>query len=459
MHLPIPRRSIPAALLVLAACLVWPHPGRAFEVFRHANMAGEVLATQGVPGVALTYIKQGCRLPDLDGCREHCYCPSWLQWVAGCEPDSATIVDLLSADHFDNNRLVESILTVNARVDVARGILLGLAGANPRPAGWQRDFAVSMIIFGKALHAVQDFYAHSNWMECQRDLVRIGGGLTDLPLWTGEQWGCSTPIGGVTVSGLQTGFVDIATPAGSVTHAALNKDSPSSPEGAIQLRRIFPSTLIGTYYEIVSGQVGGTFAAYSNDGVAPRHTIRAWEALLYGVAVYNNGPVKSAGYRATVTAAAAAEALTITDLLAEAAADSCVQAMAQRIEELLTAWDVNDPSAYPYSDFDADGLPVEAVASVPDAMAGRLDQNFPNPFNPATTIGFHLPRADRVTLVIYDMGGHKVRTLVDADLALGSYSETWDGRDDGGRSVAAGGYMYVLTAGDWNRSQRMVLVK
>jgi flagellar hook assembly protein FlgD len=64
-----------------------------------------------------------------------------------------------------------------------------------------------------------------------------------------------------------------------------------------------------------------------------------------------------------------------------------------------------------------------------------------------------------VTLAIYDLGGHRLRTLVDADLAPGSYSEAWDGRDDAGRSVAAGSYMYVLGTGDWNRSQRMVLVK
>lgn len=449
----------PVFLVAFMSGLTWPVSGRAFEVFRHANMAGEVLATQGVPGVALAYIKQGCRLPDLDGCREHCYCPSWLQWAAGCHPDSATVINLLSADHFDNNRLDESILTVNARVEAARSILLGLAQANPKPAGWRRDFALALIVFGKALHGVQDFYAHSNWVECQRDLVRIGGSIADLPMWTGEPWGCSTSIGGVTVSGLQTGYVDIAPPAGSVTHDALNKDSPSSAQGAIQIRRIFPSTVIATQYETVSGQLGGTFATYSNDGVAPRHTIRAWEAVLYGVAVYNNGPVKAGGYATGVSAVAAAEATSILDLLAEAAADSGVQATAQLIDDLQADWDVNDPSAFPYDDFDADGLPVEYVAAVPAATGARLDQNFPNPFNPVTTIRFHLARADRVTLTIHDLGGHGVRTLVDADLAPGSYSRTWDGRDDAGRSVAAGTYMYVLSTGDWNRSQRMVLVK
>ena len=91
--------------------------------------------------------------------------------------------------------------------------------------------------------------------------------------------------------------------------------------------------------------------------------------------------------------------------------------MAQRIEDLLANWDVNDPSAYPYEDFDADGLPIEPVAAVPGQAPARLDQNYPNPFNPVTTIGFHLARADRVTLAIYDLGGHKVRTLLDDDLA------------------------------------------
>jgi len=457
------RRAVAPLIAVhVFAVTLWlagPAPASAFEVFRHANMAGEVLATQGVPGIALTLIKQGCRLPDLDGCRESCYCPSWLQWAAGCEPDSATIVNVLSADHFDNNQLDQSIITVNARVEAARQILLGLAQANPRPAGWQRDFALALIVFGKALHAVQDFYAHSNWVECQKDLVRIGGSISDLPMWNGEDWGCSTVIGGVTVSGLQTGYVDIPTPAGSVTHDALNKDSPSSAQGAIQIRRIFPSTVIATYYETVSGQLGGTFAAYTNDGVAPRHTIRAWEAVLYGIAVYNNGGVKNGGAFEPITAVAAAEALAIQDLLTAAAADSTVQATAQAIEELLADWDVNDPSAYPYDDFDADGLPLAAVAAVPTFEPARLEQNFPNPFNPVTTIRFHLARADRVTLAIYDLGGRVIRTLVDADLEQGDYSEAWDGRDSAGQRVAAGGYLYVLSTGDWNRSQRMVLVK
>lgn len=448
-----------SALALLAAIAMSPAPARAFEVFRHANMAGEVLATQGVPGVALAYIKQGCRLPDLDGCREHCYCPSWLQWAAGCHPDSATVIDLLSPDHFDNNRLDESILTVNARVDAARQILLGLAQANPKPAGWRRDFALALIVFGKALHAVQDFYAHSNWVECQKDLVRIGGGIDDLPMWDGTQWGCNTPIGGVSVTGVQTGYVDIAPPAGSVTHDALNKDSPSSAQGAIEIRRIFPNTLIATYYGTVSGQVGGTFAAYTNEGAAPRHTIRAWEAVLYGVAVYSSGPVKGAGYRPQVDAVAAAEALAIGDLLAEAAADPEVQATAQQIDDLLAGWDVNDPSAYPYDDFDADGLPLAPVAGVPAAAPARLEQNFPNPFNPSTSIRFHLALAARVRLVIVDLGGHAVRTLVDGVREPGTYTETWDGRDEAGRRVAAGSYLYVLDTGGWNRSQRLVMVK
>lgn len=462
-HPAVPARTRRAALAALvvagASCLVSPPNVRAFEVFRHANMAGEVLATQGVPGVALAYIKQGCRLPDLDGCREHCYCPSWLQWAAGCHPDSATVIDLLSPDHFDNNRLDESILTINARVDAARQILLGLAQANPRPAGWRRDFALALIVFGKALHAVQDFYAHSNWVECQKDLVRIGGGIDDLPMWDGTQWGCNTPIGGVAVTGVQTGYVDIAPPAGSVTHAVLNKDSPSSAQGALEIRRIFPNSLIATYYETVSGQLGGTFGAYTNEGAAPRHTIRAWEAVLYGIAVYGSGPVKGAGGRATIDATAAAEATAIGDLLAEAAADPEVQATASRIDELLADWDVNDPSAYPYGDFDADGLPLEIAAATPAVLPAFLEQNFPNPFNPSTTIRFHLALPARVSLVIVDLGGHVVRTLVDEDRAPGPHEVEWDGRDESGRRVAAGSYLYVLGTGDWNRSQRLVLVK
>ncbi len=76
----------------------------------------------------------------------------------------------------------------------------------------------------------------------------------------------------------------------------------------------------------------------------------------------------------------------------------------------------------------------------------RLGQNYPNPFNPSTTITIELPEEATVTLEIYDMLGRKVRTLLDADKSAGYYNTVWDAKDDMGREVSSGIYIYHFKA-------------
>ncbi len=94
-----------------------------------------------------------------------------------------------------------------------------------------------------------------------------------------------------------------------------------------------------------------------------------------------------------------------------------------------------------------------------------LGANYPNPFNPETTIPFELTRAAHVTVGIYNLLGQKVMTLVDERLSAGSYTVQWDGNSDSQRSVASGVYFYrfgavsdngVLIA---NASRKMLLIK
>ena len=88
-----------------------------------------------------------------------------------------------------------------------------------------------------------------------------------------------------------------------------------------------------------------------------------------------------------------------------------------------------------------------------------LGQNYPNPFNPSTVITFSLPRVSDVTLTIFNTLGRKVRTLVSGGLVAGTYSITWDGRDDSDNQVASGVYLYRLDAGDFTDQRKMVLIK
>ncbi|MCX6162708.1 MAG: T9SS type A sorting domain-containing protein, partial [Ignavibacteriae bacterium] len=84
----------------------------------------------------------------------------------------------------------------------------------------------------------------------------------------------------------------------------------------------------------------------------------------------------------------------------------------------------------------------------------KLAQNYPNPFNPSTTIKFSLPQSGFVTLIIYDISGKELKTLVNNQLSSGSYKFIMDGSD-----LSSGIYFYKLTAGNFREIKRMVLIK
>lgn len=89
----------------------------------------------------------------------------------------------------------------------------------------------------------------------------------------------------------------------------------------------------------------------------------------------------------------------------------------------------------------------------------ELRQNYPNPFNPGTTISFRVDRSSAVTLIVYDLLGNKIRTLINKRLPAGDHSIRWDGQDDRGIQVASGLYFYKLTVGRQQALRRMLLLR
>lgn len=89
----------------------------------------------------------------------------------------------------------------------------------------------------------------------------------------------------------------------------------------------------------------------------------------------------------------------------------------------------------------------------------RLDQNFPNPFNPTTNISFSVPVDVEVTLEVYNMLGQKVATLVDGRLPAGNHTVSWNGKTESGQSAATGVYFYRLRSDDFSQTRKMVLIK
>jgi len=92
-----------------------------------------------------------------------------------------------------------------------------------------------------------------------------------------------------------------------------------------------------------------------------------------------------------------------------------------------------------------------------------LHQNYPNPFNQTTEIRYDIPTyvpQGGITLKIYDMLGQEVRTLIDHQFANpGSYTVRWDGKDNAGRAVASGEYLYQLQASHYTDTKKMLLIK
>ena len=96
-------------------------------------------------------------------------------------------------------------------------------------------------------------------------------------------------------------------------------------------------------------------------------------------------------------------------------------------------------------------------AGVPEVFA--LHQNYPNPFNPVTRINYDLPKDDLVKITIYDMMGRQVKTLINQSQTAGYRSVRWDATNNLGETVSAGLYMYVVQAGEFRDTRKMILLK
>ncbi|MBN1542925.1 T9SS type A sorting domain-containing protein [candidate division KSB1 bacterium] len=99
---------------------------------------------------------------------------------------------------------------------------------------------------------------------------------------------------------------------------------------------------------------------------------------------------------------------------------------------------------------------VQASIQAPSLFA--LEQNFPNPFNPATEIAFQIPddHQGQVVLRIHNLIGQVIRTLVDSELTPGYYRFKWDGTSDNGEMTGSGAYFYRLQAGEYTATRKLV---
>ncbi len=106
---------------------------------------------------------------------------------------------------------------------------------------------------------------------------------------------------------------------------------------------------------------------------------------------------------------------------------------------------------------DASEVSIGTEGLIPEVFA--LHQNYPNPFNPVTTLRYDLPEQSHVEIMIYDIMGREVRTLVNSHQNAGFKSVIWDARNDIGKPMSAGMFLYRISAGDFHRVKKMILLK
>jgi len=129
--------------------------------------------------------------------------------------------------------------------------------------------------------------------------------------------------------------------------------------------------------------------------------------------------------------------------------------------------DAGDPSS-PFdsdgtiADMGAFGVGCSAILAIEEEfipMEFALHQNYPNPFNPVTTLRYDLPEDALVNITIYDIMGRSIRSLVNSRQTAGYRSIQWNATNNLGEPVSAGIYIYMIQAGEFRQTKKMVLLK
>ncbi len=98
--------------------------------------------------------------------------------------------------------------------------------------------------------------------------------------------------------------------------------------------------------------------------------------------------------------------------------------------------------------------------TVPNSSSQIINlSNYPNPFNPTTTISFDLASESNVNITVYNVKGQKVKQLVNDQLSAGQHSIVWNGKDNNNKSVASGLYFYKISTGKSTSMKKMLLLK
>ncbi|MBD3288592.1 T9SS type A sorting domain-containing protein, partial [candidate division KSB1 bacterium] len=112
------------------------------------------------------------------------------------------------------------------------------------------------------------------------------------------------------------------------------------------------------------------------------------------------------------------------------------------------------------SQFEINSTGINSASSDKNAPSKfELYPNYPNPFNPCTTISYQLPERNHVELMIYNIKGKTIRTLARNEQNAGFYTIQWDGTNENGNYVSSGVYICSIKTGKFQKSFKMLLIK
>lgn len=133
------------------------------------------------------------------------------------------------------------------------------------------------------------------------------------------------------------------------------------------------------------------------------------------------------------------------------------ETMSLVVNGVVHEYELSDISSIDFTNFSVDDY-EELFSKIPI----ELMQNYPNPFKPQsahTTISFDLKKTGLTDVSIYNVKGQKVKTLSKEDMQIGTHSILWDGKDNDGKTVASGVYLYSVTQDDNRITKKMIIIK
>ena len=106
-----------------------------------------------------------------------------------------------------------------------------------------------------------------------------------------------------------------------------------------------------------------------------------------------------------------------------------------------------------------ENVSVEEMVEIVSKIPIKLLRNYPNPFNPKTTIMFDLGESGKTQVEIYNVKGQKVKTLLDEEMEAGQHTMIWNGDDSNNKSVSSGMYFYKISLNGKQKVKKMIMLK